>query len=170
MASTVRGRAVRLLTHAHVAASAAQHHAHTLRTPKIEGLYLFLPSYLFCMILQPARGEKSQNVVVDGPVGHTSVHCDRGPRAWGSRECARLCVSQQFHSSCCQNSRVLSLARCRERRGVRAQRQTCGATIGVSCSSASTCSRYRASIASQSRSRRLASLSFAFLMALLIQF
>ena len=34
-------------------------------------------------------------VVAYGPVGHTSVHCDRGPRAWGSGECARLCVSQQ---------------------------------------------------------------------------
>jgi hypothetical protein len=32
-------------------------------------------------------------VVVDGPVGHTSVHCDRGPRAWGSGECARLCFT-----------------------------------------------------------------------------
>ena len=35
-------------------------------------------------------------VVVDGPVGHTSVHCDRGPRAGGSGECAHLCFHSQW--------------------------------------------------------------------------
>ena len=34
---------------------------------------------------------------------HTSVHSDRGPRAWGSGACAR-CVEQQQHGLC--NSRL----------------------------------------------------------------
>ena len=29
-------------------------------------------------------------------VGHTSVHCDRGPRAWGSGECARCVFHRQI--------------------------------------------------------------------------
>ena len=28
-----------------------------------------------------------------GPVGHTSVHSDRGPHAWGPGACARLCFT-----------------------------------------------------------------------------
>ena len=62
-------------------------------------------------------------VVVDGPVGHTSVHCDRGPRAWGSGECARLCFKSsqvkselcraQLYTCCtCDNRQVCSSVHC----------------------------------------------------------
>ena len=36
----------------------------------------------------------SSSIVIACCVGHTSVHSDRGPRAWGSGEYAR-CVEQQ---------------------------------------------------------------------------
>ena len=43
-------------------------------------------------------------------VGHASVHCDSGPRAWGPGERARaLCVSQQSTSRTHHMLRVLHL-------------------------------------------------------------
>ena len=59
--------------------------------------------YLPPIICGPVMGPvKKRCVVVDGPVGHTSVHCDRGPRAWVGvrRMCAFVCFTAAAATLC----------------------------------------------------------------------
>ena len=60
------------------------------RTSCVCAKLIWLPRHIYHRFCGPVT---MCCVVVDGPVGHTSVHSDRGPRAGGSGECARLCHS-----------------------------------------------------------------------------
>ena len=60
------------------------------RTSCVCAKLIWLPRHIYHRFCGPVT---MCCVVVDGPVGHTSVHSDRGPRAGGSGECARLCFT-----------------------------------------------------------------------------
>ena len=60
------------------------------RTSCVCAKLIWLPRHIYHRFCGPVT---MCCVVVDDPVGHTSVHSDRGPRAGGSGECARLCFT-----------------------------------------------------------------------------
>ena len=89
-----RARAGRLRFRLTKIESARSHNRYELPAPSVLSGYV---RGIGGRVTPPPVTRRLTACVIAGCVGHASVHCDSGPRAWGSGERARcaLCVSQQ---------------------------------------------------------------------------